>query len=301
MDFEDRLGVRMGMIYEAFMGLLEDIGVFRYVNTLIAHPLKIFLLLLDLAIVGYLAIMVLRTLKNTRAMQLIKGILILIVANGLSAIFSLNILHTVLSFVMDYGILLIIVVFQPELRKALEQVGNANFKKWFDLTDDTEITCIPQVVKAASDMAKTKTGMLVVFERETSLGEIAHTGVALDSEVSTELLINIFIPDTPLHDGAVIIKDNKIQAASCILPLTDKESLDRIFGTRHRAAIGVSEMTDSVAVVVSEETGTISIAVEGKILRDLTPEQLEKELKKRLIKSKNKKPYHLVNKLMEKK
>lgn len=290
----------MGIIYEAFMGLLEDIGVLSYVNTLIAHPLKIFLLLLDLAIVGYLAIMVLRTLKNTRAMQLIKGIVILVVVNGLSAIFSLNILHTVLSFVMDYGILLVIVVFQPELRKALEQVGNANFKKWFDLTDDTEITCIPQVVKATSDMAKTKTGMLVVFERETSLGEIAHTGVALDSEVSAELLINIFIPDTPLHDGAVVIKDNKIQAASCILPLTDKEALDRIFGTRHRAAIGVSEMSDCVAVIVSEETGTISIAVEGKILRDLTPEQLEKELKKRLIKPKNKKPYNIVNKLMDK-
>ena len=148
-------------------------------------------------------------------------------------------------------------------------------------------------------MSETKTGMLIVFERETSLGEIAHTGVTLNSEVSTELLINIFIPDTPLHDGAVIIKDNKIQAASCILPLTDKESLDRIFGTRHRAAIGVSENADAVAVVVSEETGTISIAVEGKILRDLTPEQLEKELKKRLIKPKVKKPY-LVNKIIDK-
>ena len=148
-------------------------------------------------------------------------------------------------------------------------------------------------------MSKTKTGMLLVFERESSLGEIAHTGVALNSEVSTELLINIFIPDTPLHDGAVIIKDNKIQAASCILPLTDKESLDRIFGTRHRAAIGVSEITDAVAVVVSEETGTISLAADGKIIRDLTTEQLERELKKKLEKPKVKKPY-LVNKIIEK-
>ena len=290
----------MEMIYEALIGLLEDIGVISYINTLIAHPLKIVLVLLDLAIVLYLAIKVLRTLKNTRAMQLLKGILILLVANGLSAVFSLNVLHTVLSFVMDYGILLAIVVFQPELRKALEQVGNANFKKWLDFSDETEeVTCIPEVVRAAKDMSKTKTGMLAVFERETSLGEIAHTGVELNSVVSTELLINIFIPDTPLHDGAVIIKDNKIEAASCILPLTDKESLDRIFGTRHRAAIGVSENTDAIAVVVSEETGTISIAVEGKILRDLTPEQLEKELKKRLIKPRVKKP-HLVNKIMDK-
>lgn len=290
----------METIYEAFMSLLEDIGALSYINTLIAHPLKFFFLLLDLAIVLFIVVKVFRTLKSTRAMQLIKGIIVLLVINSVSAIFSLNILHTLLSFVMDYGILLAIVVFQPELRKALEQVGNANFRKWFEATDETEITCIPEVVKAAGDMSRTKTGMLVVFERESSLGEIAHTGVILNSEVSTELLINIFIPDTPLHDGAVIIKENKIQAASCILPLTDKASLDRIFGTRHRAAIGVSEITDAVAVVVSEETGTISIAVEGKILRDLTPEQLEKELKKRLEKPKVKKPY-LVNKIIEKK
>lgn len=290
----------MGTVYNAFIGLLDDIGFLSYINTLIAHPLKIVLLLLDLAIVSFIVIKVLKTLKSTRAMQLIKGIIILLVANGISAIFSLNILHTVLSFVMDYGILLAIVVFQPELRKALEQVGNASLRKWLEIEDETEITCIPEVVKAAKDMSATKTGMLVVFERETSLGEIAHTGVNLNSEVSTELLINIFIPDTPLHDGAVIIKDNKIQAASCILPLTDKESLDRIFGTRHRAAIGVSENTDAIAVVVSEETGTISIAVEGKIFRDLTPEQLEKELKKRLIRPKTKKS-NIVNRIIEKK
>lgn len=288
----------MKTVYEAFISLLEDIGVLSYVNTLLAHPLKIVLLLLDLAIVTFIVAKVFKTLKSTRAMQLIKGIIVLLVINGISAIFSLNILHTLLSFVMDYGILLAIVVFQPELRKALEQVGNADIRKWLEM-DETEITCIPEVVRAAEDMSKTKTGMLVVFERETSLGEIAHTGVSLNSEVSTELLINIFIPDTPLHDGAVIIKDNKIQAASCILPLTDKESLDRIFGTRHRAAIGVSESTDAIVVVVSEETGTISLAVEGKILRDLTKEQLEKELKKRLLKPKTKKPY-LVNKIIEK-
>ncbi|MBO5142469.1 MAG: diadenylate cyclase CdaA [Clostridia bacterium] len=290
----------METVSKAFISLLEDIGFVSYINTLIAHPLKIVLLILDLVIVSFLVIKVLNTLKSTRAMQLIKGIIILLVVNGISAIFSLNILHTVLSFVMDYGILLAIVVFQPELRKALEQVGNADFKKWLDIEDETEVTCIPEVVKAAQNMSESKIGMLVVFERETSLGEIAHTGVSLNSEVSSELLINIFVPDTPLHDGAVIIKDNKIQAASCILPLTDKESLDRIFGTRHRAAIGVSELTDAVAVVVSEETGTISMAVEGKIIRNIAPEQLEKELKKLLIKPKVKKT-NIVNKLLEKK
>lgn len=135
-------------------------------------------------------------------------------------------------------------------------------------------------------MSKIKQGALIVFERETSLGDLARTGVEIDSKISKELLINIFVPDTPLHDGAVIIKDNKIEAASCILPLTDKESLDRIFGTRHRAAIGVTEATDAVVLVVSEETGSISLATNGKIVRDITPEQAQKELRRRLIKPK---------------
>ena len=203
---------------------------------------------------------------------------------------------------MNYGILLIIVVFQPELRKALEQVGNANFKKFFEFEEEKEVTCISEVVKAALDMSKSKVGMLVVFERESSLGEISRTGVALNSEVSSELLINIFVKDTPLHDGAVIINNNKIEAAACILPLTDKESLDRVFGTRHRAAIGISEVTDSVVVVVSEETGFISIAENGKIYRDVPADQLEIELNRRLNRTTNKvrKPY-IVNRIMDKK
>ena len=290
----------MGDIINSFFEMLQGTEISNYFNTLLANPLKIVLSIIDLIIVGFIVIKVYRILKNTRAMQLIKGIVVLVIANWLSSVLSLNILHSLLSLIMNYGILLIIVVFQPELRKVIENVGNANFRKWLDLEEEKEVTCIPEVVKAAQIMSSTKTGMLVVFERETSLGEIARTGVMLNSEVSTELLINIFVKDTPLHDGAVIIKDNKVEAASCILPLTDKESLDRIFGTRHRAAIGVSEVTDSVVAVVSEETGAISIACNGKIIRELSPEQLEKELNRRLNKNtKGKKPY-IVNKLMEK-
>lgn len=176
-------------------------------------------------------------------------------------------------------------MFQPELRKALEHVGNADIRKVFDF-DENEFGCIDDVVSAAAEMSKIKQGALIVFERETSLGDLVRTGVNLDSKVSKELLINIFVPDTPLHDGAVIIKENKIEAASCILPLTDKESLDRIFGTRHRAAIGVTEATDAVVLVVSEETGSISLAMNGKIIRDITPEQAQKELRKRLVEPK---------------
>ena len=193
-----------------------------------------------------------------------------------------------------------IVVFQPELRKALEQVGNANIKKILYLDDEEqETSCIDSVVDAAADMASHKVGALIVFERETSLEELTRTGVMLDSKTSKELLINIFVPDTPLHDGAVIIRDSKIVAASCILPLTDKVTLDRIFGTRHRAAIGVTESTDAVAVVVSEETGAISLAVEGKIIRDISPEQLRKDLRKRLAKPKN--PINQLKKKQEEK
>ena len=291
----------MGNMFTDIQSMFQGTEISNYFNTLLANPLKIVLSIIDLIIVGFILYKIYKILKNTRAMQLIKGIIVLIIANWLSSILSFNILHSLLSLIMNYGILLVIVVFQPELRKVIEQVGNANFKKWFDLEEIKEVTCIGEVVKAAKTMSETKTGMLVVFERETSLGEIAHTGVKLDSEVSAELLINIFVKDTPLHDGAVIIKDNKIEAASCILPLTDKESLDRVFGTRHRAAIGVSEVTDSVVAVVSEETGAISIACNGKIVRELSPEQLEKELNRRLNRVvKSKKPY-IVNRIMDKK
>ena len=290
----------MGEIINNFLGMFQGTEISNYFNTLLANPLKIVLSIIDLLIVAFILLKAYRMLKNTRAMQLIKGIVVLVIVNWLSSLLSFNILHSLLSLVMNYGILLIIVVFQPELRKLIEQVGNANFKKWFDLEESKEVTCIGEVVKAAKAMSATKTGMLVVFERETSLGEIAYTGVKLDSEVSAELLINIFVKDTPLHDGAVIIKNNKIEAASCILPLTDKESLDRVFGTRHRAAIGVTEVTDSVVAVVSEETGAISLACNGKIIRELSAEQLEKELNRRLnTTTRSKKPY-IVNRIMEK-
>ena len=278
----------MGDIINSFFDMIKGSQLSNYFSTMFAYPIKAVFSIVDIAIVCFLIYKGYKIVKNTRAMQLIKGIVVLVVVNFLSSknVFNLYFLHSILDYFMQYGIILIAVIFQPELRKALEQVGNANIRKWFEFEEEGSISCIPEVAKAAKAMSATKTGMLVVFEKESSLGEIARTGVALDSEVSAELLINIFVKDTPLHDGAVIIKNNRIQAASCILPLTDKESLDRIFGTRHRAAIGVSEVTDSVVAIVSEETGAISLAVGGKIFRDLTPEQLEKELNKRLSRPK---------------
>ena len=281
----------MGDILNNFFDMIKTSEISNYFSTMFAYPIKAVFSIIDIIIVVFLFYKGYKILKNTRAMQLIKGIIVLIVLNILSSkyVFDLHFLHSILDYFMQYGIILIAVIFQPELRKALEQVGNTNIRKWFDLEDEETITCIPEVAKAAKAMSATKTGMLVVFEKDTSLGEIAHTGVSIDSDVSAELLINIFVKDTPLHDGAVIIKNNRIEAASCILPLTDKESLDRIFGTRHRAAIGVSEVTDAVVAVVSEETGAISLAVDGRIYRDLSADQLEKELTKRLAVPKVKK------------
>lgn len=273
----------MNEIFESF-GIFYETRVLNYINTLLAYPIKIVILLIDISIVVFLVYKVIKIMRGTRAIQLIKGVAVLIVATAISEFLSFKILHYILSSVMTYGVLVAIVVFQPELRKALEQMGNANFKRFLELSD--EEFCVPDVVAAVKEMSKKKIGALIAIERETNLGDLANTGVILDSKISEALLINIFTPDTPLHDGAVIIKENKIYAASCILPITDKEDLERQYGTRHRAAIGVTEQTDAIVIVVSEETGTISLVINGKIIRDIGEEQLAKELKRRLAKPK---------------
>ncbi len=256
--------------------------ILGYINTLMEYPIKILALIIDLTIVIYLLYKLIKMIKGTRAVQLIKGIAVLIIANFLSEFFSLNILHYLLNSVITYGVLVFIVVFQPELRKMLEQMGSTNIKSFFDTDEDATIESVDKIVDAVEQMSKEKTGALIVFEKESNLGEIVHTGVQINSEISKELIVNIFVPDTPLHDGAVIIKDNKIVAASCILPNTDREGLDRSYGTRHRAGIGLSEVSDAIVVIVSEETGKISIVINGKIASNIHPDVLRKELKKRL-------------------
>lgn len=286
----------MESIFESFK-LFYETRILGYINTLIDYPIKILALAVDLTIVIYLVYKLAKMIKGTRAVQLIKGIAILIAVTILSDFFSLNILHYLLSSVVTYGVLLFIVVFQPELRKMLEQMGTASIKKFFD-AEDSSIESVDKVAEAVEQMAAEKTGALIVYEKETNLGEIIHTGVTLDAEISKELLLNIFVPDTPLHDGAVIIRDNKIAAASCILPITDREGLDREFGTRHRAAIGMSEVSDALVIVVSEETGKISLSMNGKIIQGVHPEVLRKELRKR-IKRKSIKDNQLAQKMMQ--
>lgn len=273
----------MESILESFK-IFYETKILGYINTMIDYPIKILALIVDLAIVIYLLYKLVKAIKGTRAVQLIKGIAVLLVANVLSEFLSLKVLHYILNSVMTYGVILFIVVFQPELRKILEQMGARDWKAFFE-SEDINIQSIDEVVKAVEHMSAQKTGALIVYEKEYSLGEIIHSGVAINADVSWELLENIFVTDTPLHDGAVVIKDNKIAAAACILPITDRADLEREFGTRHRAAIGISEFSDALAIIVSEETGKISIAMNGKIIKDVQIDVLRKELKKRVKKS----------------
>ena len=202
----------------------------------------------------------------------------------LSQWLKLNALNYILGGAMQIGAFALIVIFQPELRNLLERMGRFKVGNIIDFaadtTDEEIYRVIDSVAQAAADMSETRTGALIVMERTTKLGEFISTGTTLDATVSSGLLENIFVPNTPLHDGAVIIRNNRIVTAGCLLPLTANNNLSRDLGTRHRAAIGLSEVTDAVIIVVSEETGKISIAMNGSLTRNLSKESLSKALKK---------------------
>lgn len=281
------------------IGLFYETNVVGYFNTLLQYPIKIVALLIDIFLVGYLIFVFVKMLKGTSAMYLLKGIAFLIIATALSEFFSLHILHYILSSISTYGVILIIVIFQPELRRTLEQMGSTDLRKFFDFEQQDE-SIIDKIVEAVYKMAKDKTGALIVFEREMKLDAISATGVKIDSRVSRELVENIFVPDTPLHDGAVLIRNGRIASASCILPITNRENLDREYGTRHRAAIGLSEQYDAIIIVVSEETGKVSLVMDGKIIRGLKEETMRKELKRRLERKTQKGIKEMINANKEK-
>lgn len=256
--------------------------------------------IIDVLIVAVIFYYLINLLRETRAMQLVKGIIFLFVAFFLSQWLKLNSLNFILGGVMQIGMFAIIVLFQPELRNLLERMGRFKLGRIIDIaTEDPENIdrVIESVSQAASDMSETKTGALIVMERSTRLGEFISTGTMLDANVSSGLLENIFVPNTPLHDGAVIIRGTKIVTAGCLLPLTANSNLSRDLGTRHRAAIGLSEVTDAVIIVVSEETGKISVALNGSLTRNLSKESLSKALKKILNQNQNTKN-HKIDKIM---
>lgn len=241
--------------------------------------------ILDILIVSVLIYEIARWIKNTRAWTLLKGIMLLVFAAMAAYVFQLHTISWLINNTMGVGVTAAIIVFQPELRNALEQLGRKNPIVNFFSSDEsrdektgyTDRT-IQEIVRATIEMSKVKTGALIVLEREVPLGEYERTGIPVDAKMSSQLLINIFEHNTPLHDGAVIVRSNRIVSATCYLPLSDSLEIGKELGTRHRAAVGISEVSDSVTIVVSEETGGISIAQGGRIYRGLTPQQLRDRL-----------------------
>ena len=253
---------------------------FQQINFSITEYVR-FMDIFDILAVAYVIYLLIMLVKETRAEQLVKGIVVVLVMMQLSQWLQLNTIYFVLKNTVQVGVVAIIVVFQPELRRALEKVGRTKLN--LPMNPDDLITqnihhTISEVCAACEKLSRAKTGALIVFERETKLGEVIRTGTVLESQISKELLVNIFEPNTPLHDGAAIIRDNRIKAVACFLPLTQNEHLSSELGSRHRAGIGVTESSDAVVVVVSEETGKISYVQNGKIKRDLTVDILSETL-----------------------
>ncbi len=248
--------------------------------------------LFDVVIVALLVYYLIKLIRETRAMQLFKGLLFIAAVFLISSILKLTALNYILTGTIQIGLFALVVIFQPELRNMLERLGRFSVISNIISSSDDEKTkqtenTINAVVLAASNMSSTKTGALMVLERETRLGEYLSTGTPLNADISDRLLINIFVHNTPLHDGATIIRGNKIITAACVLPLTANTNISPDLGTRHRAALGLSEATDAVVVVVSEETGKISIAMNGTLTRNLTQDSLKRILNKVMIKSSN--------------
>lgn len=256
-------------------------NILNYFRNLGSNPLNLISVILDIAIVLFLAYCFVRVVKGSRAWQLIKGIIFLVIATWLSGVFNLTILNTILTGIMNWGVIALIVIFQPELRRALEQLGTNKFAKFFGIDKDIATKTkedIYKIVIATEELSKSKTGALIVIERDINIQDIIATGIPMDAEVSPQLLVNIFVPKTPLHDGAVVISNNKIAAAACVLPLANDNDIAKELGTRHRAAIGISKESDSIVVVVSEETGKVSVAKDGTLIADVREDVLKKIL-----------------------
>lgn len=238
--------------------------------------------ILDILIVAFFFYQLLKFFQNSRATQLIKGIAVIILIKLISSFFGLQTTEWLIDIVIQWSAIALIVIFQPELRRGLERIGRGNL---FERKREAEPTAdmIEDLVTASRYMARRKIGALISIERKSSMNEFIQTGIAMSSEISSELLINLFVPNTPLHDGAVIIKDFKIASAASYLPLSDSASIPKKYGTRHRAAVGLSEDTDALTIVVSEETGGVSATSAGQIISDLTDEDLRNFLTKNLV------------------
>lgn len=257
-----------------------------YMTELSQNPFKLLTLLLDLAIVAYILYKFIVYAKKSRVWQLLKGILFYLIITAISDVLQLKILNYILTFFLPYGVIAIIVIFAPELRRMLEQLGTNKITKYFGIYKDLETKTkedVYKVVIASSELSKTKTGGLIVIQRDININDIIESGVKMDSEVSPQLIVNLFTPNTPLHDGAIVVSNNKIAAAACILPLADDKEIAKELGTRHRAGLGISKESDAIAIIISEETGKISVAIDGKLIADVKEEALRNILIKHVI------------------
>lgn len=262
----------------------EDIV--EYIKVLQQSPLQLITFIIDISLVIFLAVKFFQIVKGSRVWQLLKGIILLIIVTILSGAFKLNVLNFILTSFMTYGVILLIVIFQPELRRALEQLGTNKINKFFGLDKDILTKTkedIYKIVIATEELSKNKIGALIVIERDIKLKDIMETGIAINAEISPQLIVNIFTPNTPLHDGAVIISENRIQSAACMLPLDNDKTISKRLGTRHKSAIGMTKESDALVIVVSEETGKISVAKDGTLIADVKEDALKQILIKNIV------------------
>ena len=236
--------------------------------------------IIDIIIVAMIIYELLLLTRHTRGSALLKGLFLLLVIVLISSLVGLVSLNWLLSSVLQYGAIVLVILFQPELRKALERMGRSRLinKKSARGVDDDRDRIIAEIIQTVVDLSRRRVGALIVFEQKTGLADVIETGTRLNAEISAPLLENIFEPNTPLHDGAVVIQDDQIMAAACILPLAEASGVSRELGTRHRAAVGISENTDALVLVVSEETGIVSTAQDGALTRPITVDALREVL-----------------------
>ncbi|EES50468.1 diadenylate cyclase CdaA [Clostridium botulinum] len=244
--------------------------------------------ILDILVVSYIFYKGYMLIKETRAEQLLKGIALIIVLIPISYLLKLDMLYFILNKTLTIGVLSVIIIFQPEIRRGLEHIGRSAFEDVHYANDKESINiAINEIVNAVHNLSETKTGALIVMEQKTGLAEIVSSGTILDANVSSNLLENIFVVNTPLHDGATIIRNNKILASGCVLPLTNNNNINKKLGTRHRAGLGLSEVSDALIIIVSEETGVVSLAINGKLSREYDKERLRNILSN-IIENRNK-------------
>jgi diadenylate cyclase len=276
---------------------VSDISNLFYLKS--NNPLFYITSILDILIVAYLIYKLLVIIQDTRAWQLIRGILIVFILAGLSKLLGLTTISYIFDNVITIAAISLVVLFQPEIRRALEQLGKKNIFNSIFVDEQKQLikkaTVIEEVVKAVNRLSKSYTGALIVIEQGVTIEDIAKTGVILDSAVTAELIENIFTPNTPLHDGAIIIREDKIRAAAAFLPLTDSPNVDRNLGTRHRAAIGISEVCDCLVIVVSEESGNISFVRNGSLVTIREVDTLRKTLSKHMLEKRDKHGIHILN------